>query len=69
MRPDAPHDPSIELVEELSDVSTFVVLAPTSQEWVQRFDQLLSCKGHAPLRALPHLIFETPDRFVAWVGI
>src|ERR1700737_1084014 len=69
MRPDASHDPSVELVEELSDVGTFVILAPTSQERVQRFDQLLGRKGHAPLRALPHLILETPDRFPAWVGI
>jgi hypothetical protein len=61
--------PSVELVEELSDMGTFVVLAPTSQERVQRFDQLLGRKRHTPLRALPHLIFETPDRFLARVGI
>ena len=41
MRPDASHDPSVKLVEELSDVGTLVILAPTSQERVQRFDQLL----------------------------
>ena len=69
MRPDASHDPSVELVEELSDVGTFVVLAPTSQERVQRFDQLLRRQRYAPLRALPHLILETPDRFLAGVGI
>ena len=52
-----------------SDVGTFVALAPTSQERVQRFDQLLGRQRHTPLRALPHLIFETPDRFLARVGI
>jgi len=25
--------------------------------------------GHAPLRALPHLVLKTPDRFLARVGI
>ncbi len=69
VRPDASHDPSVDLVEELSDVRTFVVLAPTSQERVQRFDQLLGRQRHTPLRALTHLIFETPDRFLARVGI
>jgi hypothetical protein len=29
VRPDAPHDPSIELGEELADVSPLVVMAPT----------------------------------------
>ena len=69
MRPDASHDPSVKLVEEFSDVGTLVILAPTSQERVQRFDQLLGRQRCAPLRALPHLILETPDRFLARIGI
>jgi hypothetical protein len=69
MRPDASYDPSVELVEEPSNVGALVVLAPTSQERVQRFDQLLGRQRHPPLRALPHLIFEMPDRFLARVGI
>lgn len=69
MRPDASHDPSVQLVEEPSNVGALVVLAPTSQERVQCFDQLLGRQRHTPLRALPHLILETPDRFLTRVGI
>src|SRR6266852_1953563 len=34
MRPDPPHDPTVELIEELSDVSSFVILAPPPQKRV-----------------------------------
>jgi hypothetical protein len=50
-------------------VGTLVILAPTSQEWVQRFDQLFGRQRHTPLRALPYLILETSDRFLTRVGI
>src|SRR3982074_2601090 len=69
MRPNAAHDPSVELVEEPSDVGTFVVLAPTPQQRVQCFDQLFGGQRHAPLRTLPYLILETADRFLARVRI
>jgi hypothetical protein len=32
MRPDPPHDPSVELIEELSDVGSFVIFAPSPQK-------------------------------------
>ena len=69
MRPDTPHDPSVKLVEEPSDVGTFVILAPTSQERIQRSNQLLGGQRHAPPRTLPNLILETTDRFVTRIRI
>jgi hypothetical protein len=41
MRPDPPHDPSVELIEELSDVGSFVIFAPSPQKWVKFCNQLL----------------------------
>jgi len=32
MRPDAPPDPTVETLEEFSDLGAFVILAPTPQE-------------------------------------
>src|SRR5690242_14602318 len=49
MRPDAPHDPSVELIEELSDVGSFVILAPSPQKWVKFRNQLLGVQRHPPL--------------------
>src|SRR6516164_1599249 len=37
MRPNSPHEPAIELVEELSDVSPLVVVAPTTHDGVDLF--------------------------------
>jgi hypothetical protein len=39
MRPNSPHQPAIELVEELSDVSPLVVVAPTTHDGVDLFYQ------------------------------
>ncbi len=43
MRPDASSDPTVELVEELSDVGALVVLAPTPQNRIQLGNQLRGC--------------------------
>jgi hypothetical protein len=41
VRPDPSHNPAIESVEELANVSAFVILAPSPQEWIKFRDQLL----------------------------
>jgi hypothetical protein len=69
IRPDPPHDPGVESVEEPSDVGAFVVLAPPTQKRIQILDQLLGGQGHTPLRALPYLLHETTDRLLARVRI
>jgi hypothetical protein len=61
VRPNAPHDPAVESIEELSDVGSFEVVAPPSQYRVDPIDQLPGIKRYAPLRALAHLIHEPLD--------
>jgi len=62
MRPNAPHDPAVEPVEERSDVGPLVVVDPTPQDRIELIDQLLGRYGHAPLGKLTHLIHKTLDR-------
>src|ERR1700692_376538 len=35
MRRNAPHNPAVEPVEELSDVGSLVVMSPSPQHWIQ----------------------------------
>ena len=65
MRQNAPHNPSVKSVEELSDVGTLKIIAPPSQHRVDPFNQFLGIERHAPLRALAHLIHEPLDRFLS----
>src|SRR5689334_10021035 len=69
MRPDAPHDPSVELGEEFADVGPLVVMAPTTQLRIELIYQLLSSYWGAPAGKLAHLILETADRFLPRVGV
>ena len=62
MRPDPTDDPSIETVEELSNVGALVILAPAPQKWIQSLDQLLGLQRQRSLGSLPHLIHETMNR-------
>ena len=57
----SPHQPSIEPVEELSDVSPLVVVAPASHDGVDLLYQLLSVHGSPALRELANLVFEVAD--------
>src|SRR5215472_8623271 len=41
VRPNAPHDPAVEPVEEVSDVGSLVVMSPPPQHRIQFLDQLL----------------------------
>src|ERR1700738_175428 len=41
MRPDASHNPTVEPVEELSDVGSLVVMSPSTQHRIQFLDHLL----------------------------
>ena len=64
MRPNSPHQPAVELVEELSDVSPLVVVAPTTHDGVDLFYQLLSAHRSVPPREPAYLIPEVTDRFL-----
>jgi hypothetical protein len=42
LRPNAPHDPPVKPVEELSDLGSLVVMAPSPQHRIEFLDQLRS---------------------------
>src|ERR1017187_5503988 len=69
MRPQAPHDPAIELMEEPSDVSALVMLAPAPQDGIDLLDQLRSRHRRAAARQSSNLVLEVPDRFLPRVGV
>ena len=69
MRPDPPHDPAVELVEEHSDVGSFVILAPSPQERIEFRDQLLGVQCHPPCGSLANLLLKTMDRFLTRVRV
>src|SRR6266851_4105946 len=64
MRPNAPHNPAVEPVEELSDVGSLVVMSPSPQHRIQFLNQLLGFARHASPGKRTYLIHETPDRFL-----
>src|SRR6202034_2794756 len=65
MRPNAPHDPAVEPVKELSDVGSLVVMAPAPQDRIQLLNQLLGFKRHASAGQRAYLIHETADGILA----
>src|ERR1700730_286309 len=64
MRPNAPHNPAVEPVKELSDVGSLVVMAPPPQHRIQFLDQFLGPERHTSAGKRAYLIHETPDRFL-----
>ena len=69
MRPESPHDPGIELSEELSDVRSLVILTPTPQHGIHLRNDLLGRKRYPSLRQLADPILEPIDRLLARVGV
>src|SRR6516164_9144850 len=69
MRPDPSPDPGVEAMEEPANVGAFVILAPTSQQWVERLNQLLGFQRCAAFGSLPHLVHETMDRLLPGIRI
>src|SRR6266446_4765149 len=61
MRPNAPHNPAVEPVEELSDVGSLVVMAPSPQHRVQFLNQLFGLERHTSTGKRAYLIHETAD--------
>ena len=69
MRPNAPHNLSVEPVKELSDMGFLVILTAAPQQRIQFLSQLPSAKRDASLGSLAHLIHETPDGFLLRVRV
>ena len=59
MRPEPLDDPTIQLVEALSDMGATVVVSPSSDDRVDRVDQLTHSQRRMPLGPGPDLIFES----------
>ena len=68
-RPEASHDPAIELMEEPSDVGAFVVLAPATQDGIDLLYQFRCRYRRAATCQSSNLVLEVTDRFLAWIGI
>src|SRR5229473_103172 len=69
MRPNAPHNPAVEPVEELSDVGSLVVMSPSPQHGIQFLNQLLGLERHTSAGERAYLIHETTDRFLPRDGV
>src|SRR5471032_239035 len=69
MRPDSPHDPSVEPVEDPSDVGALVVVPPAPQDGIESCNQFARTKRDAPLRKTTHLIHEPLNRFLPRIRI
>ena len=67
MRPNAPHDPAVEFVEERSNVGAFVVLGPTSQGRIQFLYQLRCLARGTASRQPPHPIPESSNGFACGI--
>src|SRR6202521_237146 len=63
MRPNAPRDPAIEPVEELSNVGSLVVMTPSPQHRIQFLNQLLGLERHASPGTVP-----SANTLVRWVN-
>src|SRR5690349_9886837 len=68
MRPDAPHDPAIEFVEERSDMGALVILAPPPQCWIQFLNQFLGLQRGTSPRQRPHPVPKASDRFLCGIS-
>lgn len=61
MRPQASHDPAIELVEESADVGALVILAPATQDEIDLLYKFRCRHRRATTCQSPYLILEVPD--------
>jgi len=69
MRPDSPHDPTVELIEELSDVGSFVVLTPPPHSGLSLSISSLVFRGTRRFVRLPNLVPETSDRLITRIRV
>ena len=69
VRPDPPHQPPIEPVKELSDVSPLVVVAPATHDGVDLLYQLLSVDRSLAPRESSNLVFEAVNRFLPGISV
>ena len=51
----------VELVEERSDVDTFVITSPPPQDWVESLNQILGLERYTASGTLAHPILKALD--------
>ena len=61
MRPDTPHDPTFELLEQTADMSLAVVKPPSTNDQVDLGDQLRGRQGNIAPGASDDLVLEVTD--------
>jgi hypothetical protein len=69
MRPYPAHNPTIETVEELADVSLTVVKTPSPDDRIDLLDQLPRAQRCFASRTASYLVFEVIDGFLSRIGI
>ena len=60
LRPEPPHDPTVESVKEPSDVGTSIVVTPPSHDGIDLLDQLPGRQRHATSSSPTNLVLEAP---------
>src|SRR5665648_1288497 len=69
MRPKPSNNPAVQLVEALANLGAAVVVAPSSDDRVDRFNQLAHAQRCFPLRQGPDLILESVQRLLRRNGV
>lgn len=69
MRPETPYNPTIKTVKEFADISFGKVPAPSADDRVEPFNQLLRIHGYFTASAHTDYIPELLDRFLTRIGI
>ena len=69
MRPKPSNNPTVQLVEALANLGAAVVVAPSSDDRVDRFNQLAHSQRCSPLRQGPDLILESVQRLLRRNGV
>ncbi len=67
--PDAPHGPSVKLVEEIAGASFAIVVAPSADDWVDLLNQFLRVHRRFASGQSPYLVLEVLDGLLPRVGV
>src|ERR1700693_5165170 len=68
VRPEPSDDPTIQLMEALSDMGATVVVSPSSDDRVDRLDQFAQTQRYTPHGQGPDLILESVHRLLCGNG-
>jgi len=69
VRPQPPHNPAVQLVEEPSHVSLLVVVAPSHNDRVDFLYQLRRYQRYTSAGQTPDLVLKSVYRFLPWVRV